>query len=174
MRAHEIIGAAVTPGTEIFEGELRISAGRLGSIAAALDSASVGVDRENVSRAVSLLASSVRDVCEAQVNLRARVRALDAMNDVLSLMVRAGDPDELLGVVLRQAMEIVGTDAGSVAVRDERSGELIFKVSEGLSHGWILAQHDAQRGRHAQQSCAARRDRVCRGSGQRRASDARR
>lgn len=123
---------------EPFSVALKITTGTLGSIAACVPrkGSAVGEARTaTLRRAVTLLASSVCDVCEAQAALRRRVRQLDALYRLSGLVAARTDPDALLASALELAIEVLGVDAGSITTVTEVDGELVPvpAASRGLS-----------------------------------------
>lgn len=163
------------PGTpapgETFAVPLKISTGVLGAIVGCLPLATsddaAAVHREaHLRRSLQLLASSVCDVCEAQVLLSKRVRELDALFRLSSLLsgAAASDPDDLLDVALDLAMEVLGVDAGSIAVLEDgalsvsASGDLrepFIKAHRGLSDAWVQATTPLSRGGLLRQAALA-------------------
>lgn len=124
---------------------LRISTGVIGEIAARLPAVDVprGVEATraaHIRRSLELLASSVCDVCEAQVSLSKRVNELDALFRLSGLLSGAGDLDELLNIALDLAMQVLHADAGSIAVLEENESRVpVVRYRRGLSERWTLA-----------------------------------
>lgn len=160
---------APAPG-ETFAVPLKISTGILGAIVACLpvrgaDDTAAAHREAHLKRSLQLLASSVCDVCEAQVLLSKRVRELDALFRLSSLISGAGgsDPDDLLDVALDLAMEVLRVDAGSIAVLEDGAphgpgGELrepLIKAHRGLSEAWVLATTPLSRGGLLRQAALA-------------------
>lgn len=160
---------APAPG-ETFAVPLKISTGTLGAIVACLpvrdaDDAAAVHREAHLKRSLQLLASSVCDVCEAQVLLSKRVRELDALFRLSSLLSGAGssDPDDLLDVVLDLAMEVLRVDAGSIAVLEDgvphgAGGDLrepLIKAHRGLSDAWVRATTPLSRGGLLRQAALA-------------------
>ncbi len=139
-RAFEILGLSASAEAEFFEAPLKISTGVLGSIVCAfpLRSAMPSTQRSSLRVALTLLASSVCDVCEAQVSLRKRLHELDALYRLSSSLVEAKDADETLRLALSLAMDVMGADAGSIEVLDEQDeSRLLVKAHRGLSAEWV-------------------------------------
>jgi serine phosphatase RsbU (regulator of sigma subunit) len=115
----------------------------------------------HIKRSLVLLASSVCDVCEAQVSLSRRVRELDALLRLSGLLSGAGDLDELLNVALDLAMQVLRADAGSIAVIEEEPGGgpdgrgPVVKFRRGLSEQWIAATTPLSRGGLLRQAALA-------------------
>ena len=160
-RAFALVGLADANDSECWCVPLRIRAGLLGAIVACRPrrdgDASTERD-ETVRRALSLLASSVADVCEAQFTLRQRVRELDALFRLSSLLSEAGSggADELLQVALDLAIDVLRADAGSLAVFDDDArvampaGDIkripLVRASRGLSDDWTSSSVPLSKG----------------------------
>jgi sigma-B regulation protein RsbU (phosphoserine phosphatase) len=159
--------------SEVFTVPLKISTGTLGAIAACLpvEPPAGGADASgtkhahrlaHIKRSLQLLASSVCDVCEAQVALSKRVRELDALFRLSSLLSAAAEPDDLLGVALDLAMEVLRVDAGSIAVIEDGPGGggpdgrgPVMKAHRGLSDGWVNSTMPLSRGGLLRQAALA-------------------
>ncbi len=154
-RAFEQVGAPDDGSYETVAVPLRISTGLLGAIVMCLPRAAMtghGAEAyrlQSIRRSVLLLASSVCDVCEAQVALKKRVRELDALYRLSALLTAAGTPDQLLDAALDLAIEVLRVDAGSIAVFEDGGGTggaggkdriPVVRSARGLSHEWITDQ----------------------------------
>jgi sigma-B regulation protein RsbU (phosphoserine phosphatase) len=146
-RAFDLVMRPDDGSQETYAVPLRISTGVLGAIVTCLPapvfSGTPGdahtTRLQNLRRSLLLLASSVCDVCEAQVNLRRRVRDLDALYRLSSLLTAAGSVDELIHDALDLAMQVLRVDAGSVSVYEDTAGgkrEPIARALRGLSQEW--------------------------------------
>lgn len=144
QRAFGLVGWNESDPVDAYAVPLRISTGLLGHIVTCLprrsgDSTSTaefdGKRLSTVRRGLLLLASSVCDVCEAQVALRKRVRELDALYHLSSVLTAAGDERELLSVALDLAADVLRADAGTISVFDDNQPErpLVTRASRGLS-----------------------------------------
>jgi sigma-B regulation protein RsbU (phosphoserine phosphatase) len=154
-RAFELVARSDDGSAEIYAVPLRISTGVLGAIVTCLPkpifSGAPGEESvkrtQAIRRSLLLLASSVCDVCEAQVALRRRVTELDALYRLSSLLTGAGEAHELLAIALDLAMQVLRVDAGSVSVfdagitpqvaADEGGHPSVTRVSRGLSEQWM-------------------------------------
>ena len=94
-----------------------------------------------IRRALALLAQAVSEICEAQSNLSKRVRELDALYRLSSLLSSSAEPDELLQLALDLSIEVLGVDAGSIALveGEGETPDLRIRASWGLSERWISA-----------------------------------
>lgn len=148
-RAFGLIGLGDDGQNETYAVPLRISTGVLGAIVTALprrimasrpDSAEAE-HMQSIRRGVLLLASSVCDVCEAQIALRKRVRELDALYRLGSLLTAEASVDELLATALELAVQVLRVDAGTIAVFDEPMPSMddapVVRASVGLSPAFI-------------------------------------
>ncbi len=161
--------------TECFAAPMRISTGMLGELVACLpvdgtaggEGGGAGADARRtarVKRSLELLASSVCDVCEAQVSLSRRVRELDALFRLSSMLAGTADPDGLLAVALDLAIEVLHVDAGSIAVLEDGPGGggnspdgagPIIKAHRGLSDEWVRSTMPLSRGGLLRQAALA-------------------
>lgn len=160
--------------TTVFAVPLRISTGTLGEIVACLpaDGPAPGAAPDphriaHIKRSLQLLASSVCDVCEAQVALSRRVRELDALFRLSSLLAGTADPDDLLTVALDLAIEVLHVDAGSIAVLEDGPGGgggggggpdgsgPVIKAHRGLSDEWVRSTLSLSRGGLLRQAALA-------------------
>lgn len=150
-RAFEQVKLADDGNVETLAVPLRISTGVLGAIVTCLPRGMMAAKVEtneamrlqSIRRALLLLASSVCDVCEAQVALKKRVRELDTLYRLSSLLTAEGGAEELLHEALDLAMQVLRVDAGTIAVYEDSgkndSGEKlpIVQAARGLSKEWL-------------------------------------
>jgi len=80
------------------------------------------------------------ELLNTQESLKQRTFELNVLFEVEQQVSAAHDPDELLDRVLRSAMRMVGAEAGSIALRDPDSGDLVFRTTAGA-----LAERVARR-----------------------------
>jgi sigma-B regulation protein RsbU (phosphoserine phosphatase) len=101
---------------------------------------------QSIRRALLLLASSVCDVCEAQVALKKRVRELDTLYLLSSLLTAEGGAEDLLHEALDLAMQVLRVDAGTIAVYEDAGSASasaggdrlpIVRAARGLSPEWL-------------------------------------
>ncbi|MDA8427975.1 MAG: sensor domain-containing diguanylate cyclase [Geobacteraceae bacterium] len=84
------------------------------------------------------------DICSASV-LQEQVRALNDLIDVARASVSTIELDALLEAILESAMRFTGLPAGSVALYDNRTGNLTLRAQRGLSpefvarRSWVVA-----------------------------------
>lgn len=144
-RAFELVGRAYDPAAPLFTATLRISTGVLGEFVSPLslrpsagDVAALAPDESAaLRRALTLLASSVSEVCEAQAAVWHRVHELEALYRLSSVLAQAGDLDELLTIALDLAIDALHVDAGSIGVIEPESEQLVMKAARGVSRDWM-------------------------------------
>ena len=158
-RAFELLRIPDDGSHDAYAIPLRISTGVLGAMVACLPRRSFGpgapaaeaTRAQSVRRSLLLLASSVSEVCEAQVALRQRVMGLDALYRLSSLLTTASDPDDVLKIALDLAIQVIGVDAGSIAVLDDSTGgdpferRPVIAVARNLSESWLDQTHRLSR-----------------------------
>jgi diguanylate cyclase (GGDEF)-like protein len=76
------------------------------------------------------------DICSAD-ELQEQVRALNDLIDVARASVSTIELDALLKAILKSAMRFTGIPAGSVALYDNRSGDLTLRAHSGLSREFV-------------------------------------
>lgn len=96
-------------------------------------------DEQTIRDAVTLLASSVCDVCEAQVSLRQRVTELDALYRLSSLLAQTADLDELLRDAVHLAVATLDARAGLILLTD-RTPHVAVHVGLGDAEATELAE----------------------------------
>jgi len=103
----------------------------LGSLAA-----QAAVSIENSKLYHSVVAKNV-ELLDAQEKLKKRTFELNVLYEIEKEVSAAHDIDELLDRVLRRAMAILGAESGAIALRDENSGDLIFRTAVGGASGRV-------------------------------------
>ena len=63
--------------------------------------------------------------------LESRARQLATLNEIGQLLASSLDLDEVLDLVVRNAADLLESEAGSLLLVDENSGDLVFRVSSG-------------------------------------------
>ena len=76
------------------------------------------------------------DICKAQ-ELQEQIRALNDLIDVARTSVSTIELDSLLKAILDSAMRFTAIPAGSVALYDNRSGDLTLRAHSGLSRDFV-------------------------------------
>jgi serine phosphatase RsbU (regulator of sigma subunit) len=147
-RAVERVGRRYDPRMDLLSIPIEISTGMLGWLVMPMQDAHVAPDGSPAGgaglgtplhRALSLLASSVSEVCEAQVAVMHRVHELEALYRLSSLLAQAGDVDRLLGVALDLAIDVLRMDGGSIAVIEPDMQDLSIRAFRGVSQRWVAS-----------------------------------
>ncbi|MEJ5308548.1 MAG: GAF domain-containing protein [Anaerolineae bacterium] len=63
--------------------------------------------------------------------LETRARQLATLNEIGNLLASSLDLDEVLDLVVRNAADLLNSEAGSLLLLDDESGDLIFRISSG-------------------------------------------
>ncbi|MBN2392656.1 MAG: GAF domain-containing protein, partial [Anaerolineae bacterium] len=63
--------------------------------------------------------------------LEARARQLATLNEIGNLLASSLDLNEVLDLVVRNAADLLNSEAGSLLLLDDESGDLIFRISSG-------------------------------------------
>lgn len=83
-----------------------------------------------------MLQSTECDICKAN-ELKGQISALEDLIEVARVSVSTIDLDALLKAILESAMRFTGIPAGSVALYDNRRGELTLRAHAGLSDEFV-------------------------------------
>jgi signal transduction histidine kinase/putative methionine-R-sulfoxide reductase with GAF domain len=92
--------------------------------------AQAAISIENSKLYHSILSKNVQ-LLETQDKLEQKMNELDLLFEIEKDINAAADLDELLDGLLRRAMDLVDTDAGSILLRDDQRGDLYFRVAQG-------------------------------------------
>ncbi|MBX9736102.1 MAG: SpoIIE family protein phosphatase [Phycisphaerales bacterium] len=137
-RAYALINRVVPERMDLFLAPLQSSRGPIGAIAMPADwDRDDPVGRRALERAVILLAGTIVETVESSIALSHRVGDLDALYRLSSALARAHDADSVLEIALDLALDALKCDAGSIAMLDEKSGELTHRVTRNLSAEWL-------------------------------------
>lgn len=98
-----------------------------------------------IEQAIALMVDVADQVCERELELRARLRELSATQRLSALLAAAQSEDEVLGIALDSAIELLGLWAGSLVLFDEDGShglapeerDVEHRVSRNLSEGWL-------------------------------------
>ncbi|MBW1872005.1 MAG: GAF domain-containing protein [Deltaproteobacteria bacterium] len=93
-------------------------------------SSQVSVAIENAQLVLSILAKNI-ELLEAQEQLARKVEELDALYSLEQAISSGMHIEEMLQQILRRAVELVGCEAGSIALLTEDSQELTFASAVG-------------------------------------------
>lgn len=144
--AWSLLDAAEFRALGVTEIPLRLAGEALGSIAIQQGEPSMHADaRERIDSVLHLLAQTAAELCEQQVELRARVKEVGALARLAALLTRADSPQRVLDVVLDQALDLLEMHAGSIMLLKERSDgslseseeDLVKATSRNLSQDWL-------------------------------------
>ncbi len=86
---------------------------------------------ENFFTTVAAQLSSLLERFRLYDNLQRRARQLSTLNEIGKLLASSLDLDEVLDLVVKQAARLLESEAGSLLLLDEASGDLIFRISSG-------------------------------------------
>ncbi len=109
---------------------------------------------ENFFTTVAAQLSSLLERFRLYDNLQRRARQLSTLNEIGKLLASSLDLDEVLDLVVKQAARLLDSEAGSLLLLDEASGDLIFRVSSGPA-GQQLVGLKVPAGRGIAGSCFA-------------------
>jgi signal transduction histidine kinase len=92
--------------------------------------AHAGISIEN-SKLYHWVIKKNEELLAAQDELRQRIRELDLLVEIEQEASASLDLDEFLARLLSRAMQLLDAEAGSVLLREQASGELFFRTSQG-------------------------------------------
>lgn len=81
--------------------------------------------------AVAAFTASAIERRRLQEHLEAHAQQLNTLNEIGHLLASSLDINEVLDLVVRNAVKLLGAEAGSLLLLDEDSGDLIFRISCG-------------------------------------------
>lgn len=109
---------------------------------------------EHLQATLELVAQTATELCRGQLDLRHRLRELEALYHLSSLLVRATDLDAVLQIALDSALDVLRLDAGSVVLFEEEDGprseqeeDLVLKAARHLSREWLDSPLPLSKGR---------------------------
>jgi signal transduction histidine kinase len=73
--------------------------------------------------------------------LEARAQQLGTLNAIGNLLASSLDLNEVLDLVVRNAAKLLNSEAGSLLLLDEDSGDLIFRISSGQAGAKLVGMH---------------------------------
>lgn len=102
--------------------------------------------RDSLQHALTLLASTAAELCRQQLDLRHRVKEVQALYRLSSLLARASNLDRILEIALDSALDVLGLEAGSIVLFEQDEGpttqtevDLVLKTSRNLSREWLAS-----------------------------------
>ena len=95
--------------------------------------------------AISLLARTVTEICEGQIELRHAVDEITVLFKLSSLLAGAGGVESILQIGLESTLDVLGLDAGAIVLFPEQDDgrlsedekDLRFAASIGLTDEWL-------------------------------------
>lgn len=101
--------------------------------------------RHRLESTLKLLAGSVEELCQHELELRHRLREIAALTKMSSLLVRVAGPSRVVEVALDSALDVLELDAGSIVLFHENPDGGIAPLEEdvqlaahrGLSPSWL-------------------------------------
>jgi signal transduction histidine kinase len=86
---------------------------------------------ENFFMTVAAYTASIIERRNLYERLESRARQLSMLNEIGNLLASSLDLNEVLDLVVRNAAALLDSEAGSLLLLDEDSGDLIFRISSG-------------------------------------------
>ena len=125
--------------------EQRIDLRADGEVIGAICVPAAALEDPRLHAVLTLLASTVTEVCDREVELRHRLREMSVMYRLSSLLARAASVDEVLRMGLDSALEVLELDSGTVVLLPETTdgglsrdeADLVHKASRNLSQDWL-------------------------------------
>ena len=140
VRAFGLVNKPLPNKLDLFKAPMKTTSGDVGAIVMPVDWGSDDpAERRSLERAVLILASTAAESCQGQIDVRRRLSELDALFRLSSLLVQADAEERVLQTALDLALDVLGLDAGSIAVLDD-AGDLQKRAARGLSEGWLKRQ----------------------------------
>ena len=111
--------------------------------------------RQTLIAAIADLAAASGEVCRHVVELEHRVKAMDMLHELTTLLVGAQGVEHVLQIALDSALDVFELDAGSIVLfRDEggpaageSEADLLLKASHGLSEEWLTSDQALSKSR---------------------------
>jgi sigma-B regulation protein RsbU (phosphoserine phosphatase) len=137
------------PGAGRWVVPLRAAGAEIGSLEVEHDGPELSpAARAMLDRTLPLLAMTVEEVCERDLELERRFKEMSVLYRLSGLLARATSVDEMLRIGLDSALDVLGLDAGSLVLLpenaeksstglDENEQDLILKASRNLSREWL-------------------------------------
>jgi phosphoserine phosphatase RsbU/P len=103
---------------------------------------------------LALLAASANEFCRHEIDLRHRVKEVQALYRLSSMLARATRFEAVLDIALESALDVLELDAGSIVLFEqdaqasgENEADLVLKTSRNLSREWLECPLPLSRGR---------------------------
>jgi len=145
------------PPIGALEFPLLVDGARLGAIVVSDPTLVIGGDGtgDALVTVVELLASTVAEVCEGQVDLQHRLDEIRVLYRLSSLLASAGSVDEILAIGLDSTLDVLGLDAGAIMLLTDQADpflpsverDLVRSASRNLSERWLSNPNPLSRDR---------------------------
>jgi phosphoserine phosphatase RsbU/P len=156
--AHWTFSAAMPepPGPEDVVVPLRIDAQVIGAVVLGPGNPGLAPSdaRKLLEEASRLLAATASEFCRHELDLRHRVREVQALTRLSSHLTRASKLEAVLDIALELALDVLELDAGSIVLFEDQEGvsteneeDLVLKASRHLSRDWLECPLPLSRGR---------------------------
>ncbi len=86
---------------------------------------------ENLFVTVAACAAAILERHGLSAQLESRAHQLTTLNEIGNLLASSLDLDEVLDLVVKQAASLLNSEAGSLLLLDEATGDLVFRISSG-------------------------------------------
>ena len=138
--------AAVLAAERAFAVPMRAHGRVIGWVHVGRSPATDGPLAPEVEQAIALIVDVADQVCDREMELRARRRELGATQRLSALLAAAQDENDVLGIALDSAIELLGLWAGSLVLFNERGKrsplapeerDVEHRVSRNLSESWL-------------------------------------
>jgi len=138
--------AAALAAERAFAVPMRAGGRVIGWVHVGRSAATEGAMGAEVEQAIALIVDVADQVCERELDLRARLRELAATQRLSALLAAAQSEDEVLGIALDSALDLLGLTAGSVVLFGEgdrgptlqpEERDVEHRVSRNLSDRWL-------------------------------------
>ncbi|MBX3376324.1 MAG: SpoIIE family protein phosphatase [Phycisphaeraceae bacterium] len=100
--------------------------------------------RARLIEALAQIAKTAAEFCRQDVDLRHRVKEVQALYRLSSMLVRATKAEAVLDIALESALDALELDAGSIVLFEQEEGpttqtevDLVLKASRNLSREWL-------------------------------------
>lgn len=100
--------------------------------------------RARLLEALTHIAMTASEFCRQDVDLRHRVKEVQALYRLSSMLVRATKAEAVLDIALESALDALELDAGSIVLFEQEEGpttqtevDLVLKASRNLSREWL-------------------------------------
>jgi sigma-B regulation protein RsbU (phosphoserine phosphatase) len=103
---------------------------------------------------LAFLATTAAEFCRQELDLRHRVKEVQALYRLSGLLARATRLDAVLDIALESALDVLELDAGSIVLFEDEEGvsseneeDLVLKTSRNLSREWLECPLPLSKGR---------------------------